>query len=675
LKRIIARCLRKDPDHRIHHMVDVKLALEELKDESNSDTLVAAAPRRRPSVLPWAIAATAVVLLAAASIAFWVLRPPAPLEPPVLMQLTTDAGLSTDPALSPDGKMLAYASDRAGNGNLHIWVRQVGGGEPRRVTDDAANEREPAFSPDGTMVAFRSEKDGGGIYVVSAFGGIPRKIATAPDGQRPRFSPDGSQIVYWTGDFRYGSAAAGGRNGLQIFVAPTVTGDAPTRVRADFMAAAYPEWAPDGRHLLFLGRQDDTQPVEEGIDWWVTPLDRGPAIATGALKATRQVQLTGHSTVFPWALVPSAWDARGDWLVFSARSGDSRNLWRIGISSRTWKVTGPPERLTSSSGIDQSPSVASITAGAVTIAFASHGEKEDIWSLPIEANTGTVTGAPRQLSRDSARNFHSQLSRDGTKVVFISTRSGHQEIWIKDLATGQDMALTDSRVDKFGPSFSPDGRSVAFSANQGGKYNHYLIPAAGGAAERIGEDGGQARGWSLDGQYLIGNSVDGRLILIDVAARRMIDLLAIKGRWFYGIGFLPDGHSIWFWEGRGIGGTDGGAQSASGGYVRRRTYTAPFQGETMAPESAWSELPGFGELSPDGMLSYNLSNRDGFTCVWAQRVDRVTMRPVGGPRPIYHSHVGVRLGVRLISIGRERMIFDLAERTGNIWMAEWKRGW
>ena len=221
--------------------------------------------------------------------------------------------------------------------------------------------------------------------------------------------------------------------------------------------------------------------------------------------------------------------------------------------------------------------------------------------------------------------------------------------------------LTASRGDKYGPSFSPDGKTVAFSLNHSGRYDHYLVPAAGGAAERVGEDGGQASGWRPDGQYLVGNSVDGRLILIDVAGRQMTNLLAIKDRWFFGIGFSPDGRFVRFAEG------------VSGQF---RAFQAPFQGKTMAPESSWSALPDIGgSLSPDGTLSYDLSNRDGFNCIWAQPVDRVTLRPVGDPRPIYHSHVGSRVSITGFSIAHDRMILTLAEVTSNIWMATWKGGW
>ena len=656
LEKIIARCLRKDPERRIQHMIDVKLALEDLKEESDSGKLFAAAPQRRRRIAPWAIAGLVVVVLAAALVALWLMRRSKPFGAPVLMQLTTDTSLTADPALSPDGRMLAYASDRSGRGNLDIWVRQIGGGEPVLLTQDPADEREPTFSPDGTMIAFRSEREGGGIYVVSALGGPARKIV--PEGRRPRFSPDGSQIAYWSGSIG-GGAAFSTRNYCRIFVVASA-GGVPSQVRPDFAGAAYPEWAPDGKHLLFLGNRDEKLPVDENIDWWVTPLDQGPAIATGAFRATRKEGLTGPLLVYPWALIAPVWETRGDSLIFSARSGDSSNLWRIGISSKTWKVTGPPQRLTSSPTIEESPSAASLADGSVKIAFASLSENSDIWSLPLEANTGRVTAELRQLTQDSAADFHPSLSVDGRKMVWVSARSGNHEIWIKDLTTGEDAVLTASRMDKYSPSFSADGRKVSFAAHREAKWDIYIVPTTGGAAEIVCEDCGEATDWSPDGKYLLGNSVDGRLYLLEVASRRRIDLVALSGRWFAGGTFSPDGRWITFLE---VG-------------LPSREHIAPFQGETSAPENDWvSILSELDEWSPDGTVVYGISDHDGFNCIWAQRVDRDTKRPVGSPLPIFHSHGARRTVSGGISLGREKMVFDMAERTGNLWTAQWKSRW
>ena len=149
LERVIAYCLRKDRNRRLQHMDDIKIVLEGLKADSDSGKLAAPAggPRARPRRLGWLMAAGAVLVAAGAGAVVWFGRSGEPAAPAPLMRLTSDTGLTTDPALSPDGRLVAYASDRAGADNLDIWVKQVEGGEPLRLTSDPADEYEPSFSP------------------------------------------------------------------------------------------------------------------------------------------------------------------------------------------------------------------------------------------------------------------------------------------------------------------------------------------------------------------------------------------------------------------------------------------------------------------------------------------------------------------------------------------------
>ena len=181
--RILARCLRKSPAERFQNAQDLHMLLDELREDSQSGASGPIAVRRFGRPKRWIVVALAGVIALAAGLAagrfLW------PREVPALAYsfapITHDAGLTTEPALSPDGKLVAYASDRSATGNLELWVQQVSGvGDPLQLTHGDRDSHEPCFSHDGSQIAFRSEKDGGGLYSMPALGGEPvdRQIRT-----------------------------------------------------------------------------------------------------------------------------------------------------------------------------------------------------------------------------------------------------------------------------------------------------------------------------------------------------------------------------------------------------------------------------------------------------------------------------------------------------------------
>jgi DNA-binding winged helix-turn-helix (wHTH) protein len=118
------------------------------------------------------------------------------LAPPqrTLTRITFDEGLQNEPTWSPDGRYIAYSSDRGGK--FDIWVQQVSGGDPVQITKGPGHNWQPDWSHDGKYIAYRSENDEGGLYIVPALGGagLERKISSF--GYYPRWSPDNSQIMF-----------------------------------------------------------------------------------------------------------------------------------------------------------------------------------------------------------------------------------------------------------------------------------------------------------------------------------------------------------------------------------------------------------------------------------------------------------------------------------------------
>ena len=656
LDQIVRHCLEKEPAHRYQSARDLGFQLRVVRHPSSPGPVITpAASRGRRAVL----AIIALVSLAATAVlTWWLTRPEPPAPAPALRRLTADSGLTSDPTFSPDGQLVVYASDRAGSGGLDIWRHQIATGEAVRLTTDLADESEPSFSPDGSRVAFRSERDGGGIYTVSIFGGEPRLIAR--HGRRPRFSPDGTRIAYWVSTSVWYVG--------QVFTI-SASGGSPTRIQPEFASALYPIWSADGSKLLFNGARAPSDLPSDAFDWWLAPANGGPAFRTGALDILRRQRIGDERQHFSSLIAAADWI--GDDVFFSGASDESTNLWRIVVPQQTGKAGGSAQKLTAGTAIEAKPTV--IPGGRV--AFASLTNTLNIWSLPIAADTGKVGGGPQQVT-SSAFDGRTSVSADGKTLVFVSTRLGNPDVWTKDLESGKETALTATPGREEEPEITADGTRIFYVVIEGMRGNVYQIAATGGPPERICDDCGRPWDWSPDGRQILYLIVEGRkqalpaLGLFDVATRKHTDYLEHPVYGVARVRFSPDGRWISFV-----------AINPAGTHL----VVVPFRSSAPPRATEWVSITEHRPFvhdkprwSPDGNLLYYISEVDGFPCIWAQRLDSETKRPVGPPLEISHWH-SARRTLRAVPLSQElsltadKLFFNVRETTGNIWIAEWKR--
>jgi Tol biopolymer transport system component/predicted Ser/Thr protein kinase len=670
IQRLIAMCLRKDPTRRLQHMDDVKLAVETLQEEIESgDLFQPPVPLERRRGKPVAFALVLLLAVALASSPWWwarIGRPP-PVEEPVLTQLTADAGLSAYPAISRDGRLLAYASDRAGADNLDIWMQHVSGGAPIRVTKDEADDYDPDFSPDGSKIAFRSDMDGGGIYVVSSLGGEAQVIA--PRGRNARFSPDGKWLLYWEG-------AQGAwliPNASKIYVIPA-SGGAARQIRPEFAAAQYPIWIDDGKQVLFLGRLDPNAKIAQTVDWWVAPLEGGQATKTGARDLLNTQNL--KPPLGQDYIIPGAWEPRYHRVVFSAALGDSTNLWEVSLSTGSGKATGPARRRTFGSGSELQVSLSEEPVGGRRMSYSTLALNVAIWKVGLDSNNGEVKGNLEAVTHALSFDSYPSVSDDGTKLAFRSSRSGKWIVRTRDLVAGKDSVLAESTFIRLHPKISRDGKKVIYWDQIGRRRLLYSIDFRGGAAQQLCEGCGPPTDVSPDGLKILFEPLNPPedVMMLDTVSGQKINMVHASlhpDYILYGGRFSPDSRWIAF-------------HAAVDQSANRRIFLTPVRDGRCGGEAEWISVTDGTQVerdacwSPNGNLLYFLSDRDGFRCIWAQGLNPATKHPAGPPFAIQHFHyasrslkwMGNHAGIIGMSVASDKLALAFGELKGNLWLSE-----
>ncbi len=492
LAAIVHRALAKNPPERYRTAGEVRAALElagAVAEVPEASVLSVEAPanqtrRWRAIALGLGAALVGAALLAVIAVNRRTGVAPAGSETGLTqaMQLTNYGGTETDASLSPDGRSFVFVSNHGGRPDL--WLRQVAGGEPVRLTIDVEGEAHPIFAFDGESIYFtRFDKDGPSIWRIGALGGPARKVVAG--GHLPAPSPDGRDLAYHAGE-----------PGAMSLMIASLAGE-NRRIVAKNLLFGYlntrASWSPDGRQIAFTRqglfvpfnlfvadvRSGETRQVtkftrsNEGIQSHVwMPDNRHLVVAYSPFARQQATNDLGILDVTTGAIVRLTINA-GESLSRPSVSADGMRLVATARrnSRELWKVPNGPDPEANGRGavrlLDGTWDVL-WTVGSRdgrTLLFSSpFSGSRNLWSMPADGSA-----PPRQITEiPGSAVGHSSLSPDGSQVAFVSIASGNSDIWVQNVDGSGLRQLTDDVAAEAWPVWSPDGGRIVFAATREG---------------------------------------------------------------------------------------------------------------------------------------------------------------------------------------------------------------
>jgi Tol biopolymer transport system component/imidazolonepropionase-like amidohydrolase len=390
--------------------------------------------------------------------------------------LTIREGTSMAAALSPDGRTLMI--DLLGS----LWTLPVAGGAARRVTDEYLDARQPSWAPDNRRVAFQGYADGvWHIYVMNADGSDRRALTSGPfDDREPSWSRDGRRIAF-------SSDRSGNYDVWDVDVATGAVRQLTRNPANDFA----PAYSPTNSTIAFVSEREDRRGVwsvntSNGSEASLAPVAGAVSAPSWSRDGTKVVynvitgnrselmldgrDLTGDEDVFPFR---AQWTSPTE-LIYTA-DGKIKKRAIDGGAPATIEFTAAVSftRTPYTSAVRDHDSRAerpargimapAISPDGTQVAFAALG---DLWVMPIGGPSASLGagGQARRLTNDRFVEMHPTWSPDGRSLAYCSDRDGTMDLWVRELASGADRKVATEATK---PSWAPRGTEIAYLRRDG----------------------------------------------------------------------------------------------------------------------------------------------------------------------------------------------------------------
>ena len=387
--------------------------------------------------------------------------------------VTWDPRLEITPALSPDGRSVAYASGSLLN--PHVMVKPVGEGRAVALTDDTTTaETNPQWSPDGSRILFLAH---GGVFSAPAGGG-PARPEVPGDALSPiasaAWSPDGKRLAFTRGDSLF-----------------TRELDASLHAVARMAQPALCTWSPQGTFVACA--TENPNYATAGIVFGNLSPSR---IVVCRVRDGRLTTVTDSL----WLNHSPAWSADGRWLFFVSNRDGPRDIYGVPITS-DGQAGGRLVRLSTGLGAH----TISLAANGSRVAYSRYANRTSVWSLPIPANPPVTTANATRITNANESIEDMTISPDGKWLLYDSDLTGNADLFRLSLAGGEPERLTTDPADDFAPFMSPDGKQVSFHSWRSGSRDVYVMRLDDGGVQQITHSPRQEAWptWSPDGKALV----------------------------------------------------------------------------------------------------------------------------------------------------------------------------